>query len=326
MAVTDPVNVDSSIPELWARLTLRDHLYSGFWGSMVGKEGSRSPIIQRTDLLNSPGDTIHIQVTSPLAGAGVSGDTATLEGNEEALATSDMKVIPILYRHAVKINRRAKKKSIVDLREEAKMRLAEWGGEKMDDLRFANFTSIADLNGETYLPNRLSIGGGTNVPGDIATTDTLTVAELQKIRLTMYNNRAKPLAHQGRPVFMGVVHPNALYNLKRESEYRDWVREAHVAGESNPFFVGATAMVDGIVLFEHVNVPTALDGASSNAVARNVFFGAEAFVEGVDENVSWNEDTFDYGLYQGTAYSFAFQARRALAKNSLLVYSAATAP
>jgi N4-gp56 family major capsid protein len=302
MAVTDPVNVDSSIPELWARLTLRDHLYSGFWGSMVGKEGSRSPIIQRTDLLNSPGDTIHIQVTS------------------------DMKVIPILYRHAVKINRRAKKKSIVDLREEAKMRLAEWGGEKMDDLRFANFTSIADLNGETYLPNRLSIGGGTNVPGDIATTDTLTVAELQKIRLTMYNNRAKPLAHQGRPVFMGVVHPNALYNLKRESEYRDWVREAHVAGESNPFFVGATAMVDGIVLFEHVNVPTALDGASSNAVARNVFFGAEAFVEGVDENVSWNEDTFDYGLYQGTAYSFAFQARRALAKNSLLVYSAATAP
>src|SRR5687767_4203000 len=142
MASTTPTNVDSSIPELWAKLTLRDHLVAGFWKNMIGSEGSSSPIIQKTELLNNPGDTIHIQTTAPLAGAGVEGDTAVLEGNEEALATGSKKVIPVLYRHAVRINRRSNKKSIVELRAEARMRLAEWGEEKMDDKRFANFVQI----------------------------------------------------------------------------------------------------------------------------------------------------------------------------------------
>jgi hypothetical protein len=123
-----------------------------------------------------------------------------------------------------------------------------------------------------------------------------------------------------------VVHPNTLYNLKRSDEYRDWVREAAEKGKSNPFFRGSVAMVDGMLLFQHSNVPTANDGASSNAVSRNIAFGAEAFIEGVDEAPSWDEDDFDYGNEFGIAYGFGFQPRRALEKNSLIVYAAATAP
>lgn len=327
MTATTPTHVDSSIPEIWARLTLRDSLRAGFWAKFAGAEGTRSPIIRRTDLLNNPGDTIHISITDPLAGAGIQGDTATLEGNEENLLTADMKVIPDLYRHGVLFFRRANVKSMLDLRNEAKMRLAEWGQEKMDDIRFANYVSAATMNGETYTPGFTVVGGGTVGAADVAVGDTLTVDSIQRAKLKMYNNRAMPLrTSDGNDYFGLVAHPNAIYNLKRESEYRDWVKDAEVRGEGNPFFQGAVAMIDGVVLYQHNNVTTAADGAASAVVARNIMFGAEAFVEGISEDPHWNEDDFDYGNRLGIAYAFAFQPRRALAKNSLIVYSAAAAP
>ncbi len=188
-----------------------------------------------------------------------------------------------------------------------------------------NFPTGAGSTGQPMI----SGGGGStpNVPGDIGTTDLLDVETIQKAKLTLYNNRAIPLkTSDGEDFFAMVAHPNAIYNLKRSDEYKDWVREAHVRGGDNPFFRGSIAMVDGVLIFQHNNVPTALDGAGNIAVARNLIFGAEAFVEGLDEAVTWNEDDFDYGNEFGIAYGFAFQPRRGLAKNSLLVYSVATAP
>jgi len=321
VTVTTSTNVDSSIPELWAKLTLRDSLRAGFWAKFVGSEGSRSPIIRRTDTLNAPGDTIHIQVTAPLAGAGVAGDETALVGSEENLSTTALKVIPLKYRHAVRNYVRAQKKSIIDLRAEAKMRLAEWGQEKMDDVRFANFVLDGTLNGDTYNPTLRAAGGGST-PGAVAAGDHITVVELQKDKLTMYNNRALPLmTSDGNDYFALVAHPNSIYNLKRDAEYRDWVKDAEVRGKDNPFFRGALAMIDGILLFQHNNVTTAADGAGAIAVSRNVVFGAEAFIEGLDENVTWKEDTFDYENEEGIAYGFAFQPRRALAKNSMVLFA-----
>jgi N4-gp56 family major capsid protein len=340
MASTTPANVDSSILEVWADRTLRDTLYAGFWGSKVGPAGARSPIIRQTELLDRPGDVIHIQITNPLVGAGVQGDTTVLTGSEEALATAEIKTVPDLYRHAVRMFRMAEKKSIEDLRAEARMRLAEHAGERMDDIRFAAFVAntpvpgSGEAQGAATTPIVHKVGGGAAVPttawvaadfNDILAADTLTVAELQKIKLKLYNQRALPLmTKDGQRYFAMVVHPNSLYNLKRESEYRDWVRVAHVQGEQNPFFQGATAMIDGMLLFEHVNVPTITNTAGVPAVvSRNLAFGAEAFVEGLGENTKWWEEEFDYGNEYGIAYSFQFQPRRALSKNSIQVWAAA---
>jgi N4-gp56 family major capsid protein len=325
MAVTVPANVDTSIPELWAKAVLRESLAGGFWKNMTGGEGSGQPIIQKSELLNNPGDTIHIQTTEPLSEAGISGDTAMLVGNEEALATSEMVVIPTLYRHAVRVNRRANKKSIVDLRGEAKMRLAEWGEQKMDSLRFTNFTSVGPtINGDTYVPNLYIVGGGTD-EDDVGLGDTLTVEAMQQIKLELVNQLAKPIRFDGLPFYAMVVHPNTMYDLKREDEYRDWVREAERRGPDNPFFKGATAVIDGMTIFEHPNIDNS-DNAGSVAVSRGIAFGSEFAVEGLDENVSWAEDEFDYGLEFGIAFSFAFQPRRALELNSIGVLCAAEAP
>ena len=319
MASTTPLNVESSIREVWASEVLREHLVSGFWGKFVGGEGSTMPIVQKTELLDKPGDTIHIQSTVPLSGAGVTGDTTALIGSEENLTTAEILVVPIFYRHGVRWYRRADKKSIVGLREEASMRLAEWGTQKMDALRFASYVDVSTVAANIFA----SVGGAGTKLGVTAAAGKLTSLDIQTIKLRLTNQKAKPLyTSAGEPVYGLVVHPNVMFDLKRDAEYRDWVQQAHIRGADNPFFKGATAMIDGVVLFEHPNVQTYTATDASKA-AECIAFGQGAFVEGVDENVSWDEMDFDYGNEFGIAYKFAMESKRALKLNSLVCYLSA---
>lgn len=323
MATTTPSNVDTSIPEVWAKLVLRLHTYDSFWDRFVSGEGGGGCLIRRTDLLNSPGDTIHIQTTDPLSGAGVSGDVSVLEGNEENLTSAEFTVVPEVYRHAVKVNRRAQKKSILDLREEASMRLAEWGREKMDNVRFANFLQTTNLNGAAYTPN-IKYANDATLTSNIDSSDKLTVNDIRKIRYLLQTQKARPFKVNGLDVYFGVIHPGQALDLKNDSTYNTAIQNALPRLEaSNPMFTGALAMIDGIVLFESFKLPTVSNWGSGGTLpgATALFFGQEAFVEGIDESVSWNEDTFDYGWHFGTAYHFAFQPRRARPHNSLFYRS-----
>lgn len=321
MAATTPTNVDSSIIEVWAKSVLRRHKTAGFWGRFTGSEGSGAPIIQKSELLNKPGDLIHIQVTDPLAGAGVEGDTAMLEGNEENLVTSEIKASPVLYRHAVRTYRRADKKSIMDLRAEAADRLAEWGANKMDLKRFELFTASAlpaPLGAETYAPT-LYGPNAHNTRNTVVLADTLTVKALQEIKLKLTNALAKPLEVDGFPHYVLVTHPNATFQLKQEARYESWVRDAQVRGAANPFFRGAIAVIDGMIVYEHPNVNRTVNVGPAIKVADGVAFGAEAFIEALDEDTRSVERDFDYGNQLGVSYEFAFQPRRALELSSMQV-------
>lgn len=321
MTTTTPTHVDSSIQEVWAKTVLRTHKVAGFWGRFVGAEGSGSPIIQKSELLNKPGDLIHIQVTNPLSGAGVEGDTAMLEGNEENLATSEIKASPVLYRHAVRTYRRAEKKSLLDLRNEAGERLAEWGADKMDKKRFELFTAAAlpaPLGAETYAPTLY--GPNAHVTRNtVVLADTLTVKALQEIKLKLTNALAKPLTIDGFPNYVLVTHPNATFQLKQEARYESWVRDAMQRGATNPFFRGAIAVIDGMIIYEHPNVNRSVNVGPAIQVADGVAFGAEAFIEALDEDTRSVERDFDYGNQLGVSYEFAFQPRRALELSSMQV-------
>lgn len=329
MSSTTPTNVDTSIPEIWASEILRTSKVKGFWGRFAGGEGSGAPIVQKSQLLNEPGDLLHIQTTSPLTGAGITGDTAVLEGSEENLTTSEIKVSPLQYRHGVRVFRRAGKKSIVDLRGEASLRLEEWVAAKMDAVRFEKFAATSlpsPLGSETYTPNAYAVGHGTSAVtvDSIVAADKLTVLALQTLKLNLVNNLANPMDVDGFPHYVLVTHPNATFQLKQESRYESWVREAEIRGASNPFFRGALAVIDGIVIYEHPSVARATNanGVPCKA-ATSIAFGANAFVEGLDENTTAHEKLFDYDNEYGVAYRFAFQPRRGLEKDSMLVYVAA---
>ena len=324
MATTTPTHIDSSIPEVWAKDVLRRVKVEGFWGRFVGKEGSGAPIIEKTEL-TGPGDLIHIQVTDPLTGAGQTGDTSTVEGNEENLASSEILVATTFYRHGVANYRRADKKSLLDLRREARMRLEEWARNKIDNTRFTMFLGTdatvlpSALSGETYTPNTYYAGTGNAAVDDLAVTDVLTVEELQKIKLKLRLQQAKPvMTRDGRPYYFFVTHPNATHELKQDTRYEAWAREARERGEQNPLFTGALLTIDGMVIFDHENVPLA-DNATSVQYAKSIAFGAEAFVQGLDEAIGAEEDTFDYKNKSGFEIHFAMGWRRALELSSTQV-------
>lgn len=326
MSATTNTNVQTSIPETWDRKTLRRTLRDTFFDKWMGPEGSGMPFIRKTQLQSGPGDEIHVQITDALTGAGVEGDETVLEGNEENLATSQISMTTKLYRNAVVNHRRAQKKSIIDLQEEASMRLAEWGRTKMDNNRFAKIVSTtgSDVPDGVYTPNIYVVGGGTGVV-DVAATDKLTVDAARKIRYTLDAQQAEPFLKDGMPWYFLLTSPQAIYDLKQDADYDSYVVNAASRGFDNPVFTGAVANIDGLIILSHWNVPVA-DNAGGVAVAKSVAFGKEAFIEVLDEAVSWKQDEFDYGNRLGTAFGFAHGTRRALERNSLQVYVASEAP
>ena len=335
---TTPTNVDSSIPEIWALESLRKVKLQGYWGRFVGGERSGMPIVQKTELQNNPGDLIHVQITDSLSGAGISGDTARLVENEETLTTTELKLATVLYRHGVRINTRAGKKSILNLREEARFRLEEWMAQKIDNLRFQLFLGTdatvlpSPLSGETYTPNAVSFDSAaasgldstTVVPDDVDGDDYVSVKGIQALKLKLRAQKAKPIVIDGAEHYVFVSHPNSYFWLKQEARYENWLRDAQVRGDSNPLFSGAIAVIDGMILHDSFNVPTVVN-TGTFTVSKGIAFGAEAFAEALDEGVSYAEEMFDYGNQYGMGVRVAFSSRRALEQNSVIAYAAATA-
>jgi N4-gp56 family major capsid protein len=344
MSYTGVSDVAASTPEIWAKSILRSHRKLGFWRNMIGPEGSGKPIIQKSELLNNPGDTIHVSITAPLTGTGVIGDDARLDGREEAMSTSAIKAAPQLHRHALRWNRRANKKNIVELRSEGKMRLGEWGMVRMEEERWRYFLSdgtdgvqtedvfdtaapearVVDplpVAGETYnAANEYVFGELANEAAISDSNGLLTVRDLQVIKVVLDAQNAKPLyTVEGEPVYVACVSPNAAFNLKRDSEYQLYVSRARERAATNPLFTGALAMVDGVVVFEstYVRQFVGTHGDTPDLFA-GIAFGQEAFIEALDEQVHSGElDNTDYQLHKGFSYEFAFQPRRALELNSL---------
>ncbi len=328
MSATTNANVQTSIPESWDRLTLRRMLRDTFWDKWMGGEGSGMPFIRKTQLQSGPGDLIHVQVTDALSGAGVSGDETTLEGNEENLTTSEIQMNTTLYRHAVLNHRRANKKSILDLQEEASMRLAEWGRAKMDSNRFSQLvsTSGAAVPDGVYTPNLYVAGGGATID-DVVAANSLSVAECRKIRYALDAQQAEPFIKDGMPWYFLITSPQAIYDLKQDVDYDSYVVNAASRGFDNPVFTGAVANIDGLIVLSHWSVPVATNAnAAPVDVAKSIAFGKEAFIEVLDENATFRSDEFDYGNKLGTAFSFAHGTRRALERNSLQVYVSSADP
>jgi N4-gp56 family major capsid protein len=322
--------VASVTPEVWAKRTLRDQLVKSFWGRFAGKPGSGAPLVQQFELLGGPGQILDIPTSIPLSGAGVS-EESTLEGNEEALSLSSMKVCPVYRRHAVRMGRLAAQRSTVDLMQEAKVRLAEWGSAKIDSVRWSSFVASSlpsPLNAAAYTPNKLfAVSSATGV-NDLVAANKVTVALIRKLRVAMIEQGAVPMRDAAGQEFYGLaLHPRQVYDLKGDSSLATMIENASPRGDANPVFTGAIGRLDGVVLYETKSVPVATNAnATPTAYATSICFGAEAFVEGIGEQPSWHGDTFDYQAESGIAYGFSSHARRAIERQSLVVYTSAVSP
>jgi len=324
MAVTTPTDVATSIPEKYAAAVLRDMKKDTFWSNLASKEAGQGAIREKTELLNKPGEQVHIQVTAPLTGVGQSGDIQTLEGNEEKLSTSEIIVTTTYYRHGVRVNNRAQKKSMLNLRNEARLRLAEWGRDKLDTMRFANFTAAAGAN-ESYGTQQIRYVGGVGTVNGIVAADKLTLTEISKAKYVMKANGAHPWNIRGNKYFGLVIEDWVEYDLKElDTSYAQAEREAGVRGHENPLFTGAGAIWNGVIIYAADRVVAAPSTAATPVrVAHNLMFGKEAFVEAYGSKPSWAEDTFDYGHEFGVAYGFDYGCQRSFEDYSLQIVTSA---
>lgn len=303
MATTRSADVADQTPELWAADLFAEAEDLTYFHNWEGAEGSGMPIIRKDDLTKEAGDTIKVDIVLALTGAGQTGDTTSLEGNEEELKFRQMSFSPEELAHGVAWTSKAARRINHDMRTAGKNQLSKWLAGKLDDQVFDEFTGA----GGTTIPdgNKWAAGSATSrdTVADGDTTGRLTWDSLIEMRAYAKSElKIEPITTEnGEEYYILVAHPYALMHLKRDdTKWAQSNREAQVRGAGNPLFTGAAGMADGVILKESNRVPTS-NNDDPILVADNVFLGAQAMVRGYALYPDWREELFDYGRRQGIA-------------------------
>lgn len=311
MSDTTLSSLDAAIPEIWAADVIVEGEKQQFWFKFEGPQGSQMPVIRKDDLTKLSGDTIHIITVSNLTGAGVTGETA-LEDSEEEMAVGEISISIARLRHAVRFTRDAWDRSVFDCRMAAKGRLAYWLADKLDSNMFTLATTGATYN--------IYAGSATAVAG-LGTGDTMSSTVIKRAKIKLIDQRALPIRTQGgQKYFVLVMHPYDEYNLKNDSTYNQNVRDARARGEDHPIFTGALGNYDGMILQVAENVP------NSASKSKNVAFGGEAFARAYGQYPDWIEEWFDYKNKRGISTSIVYGDARAVEANSVVVNTYAANP
>lgn len=304
MAKTSIATGNALTRKLWLAKNeqlFRDAAKESYFLPRFGSEGKNSIVYEKKELMKERGDRLTFGIRMRLNGSGV-GAGQTLEGNEEALTLHNYSVTMDRRRHAVRVEQGLTKQRVqADLEEEARMALKDWMSEYIDEQIFSSLRSTPTT---VWYNNNGTPTKGTAaaVKADIsASQDKLTPKLIRAVKTWAMTggNRTqtpiRPIKVNGKNHFVLVCHPDALYDLKNDSTYEQYVREAEVRGSENPLFNGATAIIDNVVIHEHESAYIATDGGgASEPYAECFFLGAQAicWAWGMREEMVMEE--FDY--------------------------------
>lgn len=333
----------AQVPELWAAGLFAQAENLTYWSQWEGPEGSGMPVIRKDELSRGPGDQINIDLVLALTGAGITGDTVALEGNEEKLKFRQMPVTVAMLSHGVRWTYLTEVEINHDMRMAAQRQLAKWLAGVLDDRLFAELSG----NGTSVIPtlNKWFAGAATsrNTIVDTNATGRPTLASLTELKAyAQVTHKIEPIRMaNGEEVFGLAMHPYAVMQLKRDdSSWAQAQRDARERGVNNPLFTGAAGMWDGVIIYSSQRVPRS-NNTQPIAVADNVFFGAQAMSRAWAAYPRWVEEEFSYGQELGIATYFVEGSRVNIfdltsaggaadadktAIGSMVYYSAAVAP
>lgn len=302
MAVGRKADYTAQIPSIWAADLFAQAENLTFWHNFEGPPGSSMPILRRDEFEKEAGDTIKFDIVLALTGAGMTGDTALLEGNEEALKFRQTSMTVDSLQHAVRWSKLAQKLITHDMRQTALNQLAKWLAGKLDNNIFTELSGAG-----TTMPTQNTWAAGTATTRDtVADTNTggrLTLATLTELKAyAQVNLKIEPLrVSDGEEYFGLVVHPYTAMQLKEfDTSWAQAQRDAQVRGANNPLFTGAVGMWDGVIIYTSPRVPRS-NNAAPIAVSNNIFFGAQALSRGYGSYPDWTEEFFSYGQEAGIA-------------------------
>jgi N4-gp56 family major capsid protein len=285
---------------------------SSFWREYVRDTGfspymgaSPMDIIHVVNDLKTDGYTIRVPLVARLQATGVTGNSS-LSGNEEQLDQYYQDVSWEFHRNAVKLSKKERKKSAVDMLEAVRPLLKEWSAELIKYQLITGFhrtsggtaysaASAAEKN--TFTVNnvdRILFGASqanysaTHATGLGAvdnTTDKLTTptASLAKFMARTASPHIRPFktGTQGREYYVMFCHPLCFRDLKADAAMiaanRDSRSREGSGMDSNPIFQDGDMLYDGIIFREipefyrarqgiGVNADTHLAGVGSGAI------------------------------------------------------------
>lgn len=342
------VSNSSLRPQVWAKNLFTDAIANLYFmvNGMMGTDANNIVQVQE-DLEKQKGDRVNFKLTKKLSGAGVSGDTE-LEGMEEKQNFHAESVLIDQKRNAIRLEGTLDEQiNGYEMREEAKEGLRVWLTEFIERQFFLKLggvtnTGLTDVNGTVvgtdcawsntpdFIPNAdeaAGVGnrylcantGGTDV---IASTDKITpdLIDRAKAKALTSDPKIMPLMINSKPYYVLFVHPWQLYDLRRNAEWAQAMREAERRGEENPIFSGAEGVWNGVIIHAHEYVPflniatfsggsksfRGASGSDANAnIFRALFCGRQAVGYAKAKNLKkeWVEKNFDYDNQYGVATS-----------------------
>lgn len=331
MAATNFGALSAAQKRVWAAELWMAGRDQNFWMSngFVGR-GSTTPIQQITNLTETErGRVCVMQLVGDMVSDGVVGDNM-LETQEETLWNDAIEIRIDQIRNGVRSRgKMAEQETVIRFRAVGKEKLSFWLADKLDELIFLTISGISytlNLDGSTrsgtsQLPQlnfasdvaapssgRKMFAGSATSTASLTASDTVTWNLLVSLQATAKRKRIKPVRQGGRDYYVVVLSTEQCRDLKKDSTYQTIVSRAGPRGDSNPLFRGATAVVEGLIIYDHQKVPNTFGLASSSKWgsggtvdgAQALLLGAQAMGFATIGNVEMAEsDNTDYGNRPG---------------------------
>ncbi len=317
---------------------VRDTGFSPYMGS------STSDIIH-TIAESTSAYTIRVPVVARLQATGVAGNTQ-LSGNEEQLDQYYNDVVWEFYRNAVKISKKEREKSAVEIVDAINPLLKEWATEHLKyniigafhTINGTAYSSVAEATKDTWLANNsdrvlfgaaVSNNSSNDHSASLANVDSTSdklspsIISLAKRRARIANPHIRPfkVGTQGREFYVLFAHPLCFRDLKENSTMTAANRDARPRDvENNPIFQDGDLIYDGVIVREipefyqakqgaGVNTQTHLAGvgASSIDVGANFLCGAQTMAHVMKQAPRMTEsDITDYDFFKGIGVELAY--------------------
>lgn len=287
------------------------------------KDGSNKPLTLITDLEKAAGDSITYDLVMRLAGEGVEGDN-TLKGNEEKLVLYTDTLLIDQLRHGVDTGgKMTKKRTVHNLRNVARERLAGWWAEIYDENIFAYLSGARGVdttwtlgtawtgragNSFTVPDSDHQMFAGKKTKATITSSDISTLAEIDRFvaQAETLDPMIQPVEVEGGKHFIHLIHPWQKYDIRTNTTTGQWLdiqkAAATAQGSKNPIFQGAVGIYNDVVIQVHRKVVRFSDYGSTldQLAARSLFLGGQSGAiafgsPGEGLRHSWHEELEDRG-------------------------------
>lgn len=316
-------------PTIWSKKVYNEAKAKMRWERWTGPEGSGMPVIRKTELITTPGQTINISQVRHLTGSGRTG-SQKLKGNEERLSLRQVQLSPSWYRHAVASDIPGQKQITQAFRLKAQDGLGYWVAKKMDGTMWTAATTKNACGFESSAITEIFAGNAT-ARDELDASDDFDVAIIRKGVAVLGGNDIERIAVPGMPggegFYVCFIHPYQSYSLQNDDEWKESHYHAHERGLDNPIFTGSIGIIAGAIVFETTQCSLT---ANANSPAINtscaVMMGLEAMARGVNEDIVWSEEIEDYEFDTGIGIRAAWEDKVLSSKAIVHLESASIQP